>query len=168
MRLMRGRRRNSSGPRISNQRSLTGFTLVKKRWPPMSKRHPLRTAVRLIPPTTLSASRTVGATPRLVSMYAAVRPAGPAPMMTTSWSFVLSDVGVASLTGRLSGTGGAAGSVGPASRPAVYGHTSRSPGTGSGAREPGERQRRVPDETSRGDHVRAPFHLVTVGDHRQR
>ena len=26
---MRGRRRNSSAPRISNQRSLTGFTLVK-------------------------------------------------------------------------------------------------------------------------------------------
>ena len=38
----RGRRRKSSGPRISNQRSSTGFTLVKKRWPPMSKRQPSR------------------------------------------------------------------------------------------------------------------------------
>ena len=42
---MRGRRRNSSWPRISNHRSLTGFTLVKNRWPPMSKRQPSRTAV---------------------------------------------------------------------------------------------------------------------------
>src|SRR4051794_31473142 len=36
-----------------------------------------------MPPTTESASRTVDASPRLDSMYAAVRPAGPAPMMTT-------------------------------------------------------------------------------------
>src|SRR6266511_6159423 len=83
MRLRRGRRRKSSGPRISNQRSSTGCTFVKKRWPPMSNRQPSRIAVRLMPPTTVSDSRTVDVTPRLVSMYAAVRPAGPAPMMTT-------------------------------------------------------------------------------------
>ena len=49
----------------------------------MSKRQPSRSTVRLMPPTTESASRTVDVAPRLVSMYAAVRPAGPAPMMTT-------------------------------------------------------------------------------------
>ena len=78
-----GRARNSSAPRISNQRSSTGVTLVKNRWPPMSKRHPSRSTVRLIPPTTESASRTVAVAPALESMYAAVRPAGPAPMITT-------------------------------------------------------------------------------------
>src|SRR5215211_2366628 len=83
MRLRRGRRRKSSGPRISNHRSSTGCTLVKKRWPPMSKRQPSRSAVRLIPPTTVSASSTVDVTLRLLSMYAAVRPAGPAPTITT-------------------------------------------------------------------------------------
>ncbi len=50
----------------------------------MSKRQPSRTAVRLMPPTTRSDSSTVGRTPRLVSMYAAVSPAGPAPTITTS------------------------------------------------------------------------------------
>src|SRR5437588_12855877 len=49
----------------------------------MSKGQPSRSAVRLIPPTTVSASSTVEVTPRLFSTYAAVRPAGPAPMMTT-------------------------------------------------------------------------------------
>src|SRR5512133_3643852 len=49
----------------------------------MSKRHPSRSAVRLIPPTTVSASRMVELTPLLVSTYAAVSPAGPAPTMTT-------------------------------------------------------------------------------------
>ena len=38
--------------RISCQRSLTGFTLVKKRWPPMSKRKPLYWAVWEMPPYT--------------------------------------------------------------------------------------------------------------------
>src|SRR3954447_608437 len=85
MRLMRGRRRKFSSPRISNHRSSTGFTFVKNRWPPMSKRQPSRSAVRLMPPTTLSPSRTVEAMPDLLSWYAAVRPAGPAPTMTTSW-----------------------------------------------------------------------------------
>ena len=66
-RLSRGRRKKSSGPRISNQRSSTGCTLVKKRWPPMSKRQPSRSTVRLIPPTTESASRTVLVWPSLAS-----------------------------------------------------------------------------------------------------
>src|ERR671911_335599 len=48
----------------------------------MSNRQPSRTSVRLMPPTTESASRTVLVTPDLASSYAAVRPAGPAPMMT--------------------------------------------------------------------------------------
>ena len=93
MRLILGRRRNSSWPRISNHRSLTGLTLVKKRWPPMSKRQPSRTAVLLMPPTTWSASRMVDATPRLVRTYAAVRPAGPAPITTTSWRAASSPAG---------------------------------------------------------------------------
>src|SRR5680860_583963 len=50
----------------------------------MSKRQPSRCAVRLIPPTTVSASRIVDARPCLLNWYAAVRPAGPAPMMRTS------------------------------------------------------------------------------------
>ena len=48
----------------------------------MSKRQPSRSAVWLIPPTTLSASSTVAGTSRFVSMYAAVSPAGPAPITT--------------------------------------------------------------------------------------
>ena len=79
-------RRKSSLPRISNHRSSTGCTFVKNRCPPMSKRQPSRSAVRLMPPTTVSDSRIVDGTPRLVSTYAAVSPAGPAPMMTISWS----------------------------------------------------------------------------------
>ncbi len=51
--------------------------------PPMSKRQPSRSTVRLMPPTTESASSTVATCPRLVNSHAAVSPAGPAPMMTT-------------------------------------------------------------------------------------
>jgi hypothetical protein len=65
--LMRGRRRNSSEPRISCHRSSTGFTFVKKRWPPMSKRQPSRSTVRLIPPTTESPSRIVLEAPAFIS-----------------------------------------------------------------------------------------------------
>src|SRR5690242_13921053 len=50
----------------------------------MSKRHPSRTAVRLMPPTTTSDSSTVDVAPRFESMYAAVSPAGPAPITTIS------------------------------------------------------------------------------------
>src|SRR3954454_24941348 len=49
----------------------------------MSKRQPSRSAVRLIPPTMASPSRTVTGTARLTNSKAAVRPAGPAPMTTT-------------------------------------------------------------------------------------
>ena len=49
----------------------------------MSKRQPSRWTVREMPPTTESASSTVLVTPALASSWAAVRPAGPAPMMTT-------------------------------------------------------------------------------------
>src|SRR3954452_23845166 len=84
MRLIRGRMRKSSSGRISCHSASTWGTLVKKRWPPMSKRHPSRSAVRLMPPTTLSASSTVTSTSCLPSSYAAVRPAGPAPT-TTTW-----------------------------------------------------------------------------------
>src|ERR1700730_9277032 len=82
MRLMRGRVRKSSGPRISCHSSETAGTFVKKRWPPMSKRQPSRSTVRLMPPTVVSASSTVARAPFVASMRAAVRPAGPAPMMT--------------------------------------------------------------------------------------
>ena len=50
----------------------------------MSNRQPSHSAVRLIPPTTVSASSTVAAMPRCDRTYAPVSPAGPAPMMTTS------------------------------------------------------------------------------------
>jgi len=62
---------------------------VKKRCPPISKRQPSAVAVRLIPPTTVSDSSTVLCTPRLFRTYAAVRPAGPAPMITILWSAVI-------------------------------------------------------------------------------
>ena len=42
--------------RISCQSASTSGTLVKKRWPPMSKRQPSRSTVRLMPPTMSSAS----------------------------------------------------------------------------------------------------------------
>src|SRR3954452_24322594 len=84
MRLIRGRSMKSSSGSTSCQNASTSFTLVKKRWPPMSNRQPSRSTVRLIPPTTESASRTVEVMPyRVTSSYAAVSPAGPAPMITT-------------------------------------------------------------------------------------
>jgi hypothetical protein len=43
-------------------------TLVKKRWPPMSKRQPSRSTVRLMPPTTSSASSTVAVPPALAEL----------------------------------------------------------------------------------------------------
>src|SRR5262249_21734012 len=147
------------------------------RCPPMSKRQPSRTAVRLIPPTTASDSSTVGATPRFVSMYAAVSPAGPAPMMTTSCSADGSGWGVGSLTGRVSGRvrRGRRRAGAQLRAPAVYGPASLAPGPGpsfgprrSGPRDPGERQHGVPDETGGGDHVRPAFQLVAVGDDGQR
>src|SRR5687768_3220605 len=49
----------------------------------MSKRHPSRSTVRLIPPTWSVPSRIVECTPSFSSWKAAVRPAGPAPMTTT-------------------------------------------------------------------------------------
>src|SRR4051794_7462798 len=50
----------------------------------MSNRQPSRSTVREMPPTTESASSTVGVIPcRTASSYAAVSPAGPAPMITT-------------------------------------------------------------------------------------
>src|SRR4051794_23394958 len=58
----------------------------------MSKRQPSRTAVFEMPPTTSSASNTVAVTLRLESMYAAVRPAGPAPMMTIEGSLTIAAV----------------------------------------------------------------------------
>src|ERR671934_89820 len=48
---MRGRLRNSSRM-ISNHSSLTSSTLVKKRWPPRSKRYPPRVSVLAMPPVT--------------------------------------------------------------------------------------------------------------------
>ena len=82
MRDRRGTEMNSS-PRISSQSACTGSIFVKKRCPPMSKRNSLYRTVREMPPTASSASRTVVRTPAFDSRYPAVRPAGPAPMMTT-------------------------------------------------------------------------------------
>src|SRR3954447_18806988 len=177
--LMRGRRRKAAGPRMSNHRSLTGFTLVKNRWPPMSKRQPSRTAVRLIPPTTRSASSSVGFTPRLVSMYAAVSPAGPAPMMTTSCATSCapsraaaspdagSGVGVGWLTGRSPGIRyeEARREVTRLRAPAVYGPMLPGPGSWSGSLDAQERQRGVADQPRGREHERPAFHLVAVGDH---
>jgi len=87
MRLMRGRSRNSSAGRISCHGASTAGTLVKKRCPPMSKRQPSRSAVRLMPPTIASPSSTVTGTLRWTSCYAAVSPAGPAPMATMFGGF---------------------------------------------------------------------------------
>jgi hypothetical protein len=67
MRLMRGRSRKSSSGRISCHSSSTAATFVKKRWPPMSKRQPSRSTVRLMPPTTVSDSSTVERMPRRAS-----------------------------------------------------------------------------------------------------
>src|ERR671916_2626736 len=84
MRLRRGRRRKSAPGRISRHSAATLATLVKNRWPPMSNRQPSRSTVRLIPPTTSSASSTVTSTRARASSWAAVRPAGPPPTITTS------------------------------------------------------------------------------------
>src|ERR687888_11661 len=81
MRERRGRRRNS-GPSIDRHSSLTADTFVKNRCPPMSKRKPLYSTVRAMPPTCESFSNTWTGCPCAASRYAAVRPAGPAPMTT--------------------------------------------------------------------------------------
>src|SRR5688572_32012862 len=52
----------------------------------MSNLKPLYSTLRARPPTCASCSRTTTGTPRRVSSYAAVRPAGPAPMTTTGAS----------------------------------------------------------------------------------
>ena len=54
----------------------------------MSKRQPPRSAVCEIPPTTFSDSNTCAGYPCLVRSYAAVKPAGPAPMMTVPAPFM--------------------------------------------------------------------------------
>src|ERR1051326_4664340 len=56
---------------------------VKNRWPPMSKRNPWWRIVWARPPTCVSCSKTIVGTPRRVRSYAAVSPAGPAPITTT-------------------------------------------------------------------------------------
>ena len=71
-----------SGPSILRHSLCTEPTLVKKRWPPMSKRNPLYSTVRAMPPTCPSFSRTMGERPRRARTYAAVSPAGPPPMTT--------------------------------------------------------------------------------------
>src|SRR5262249_15598489 len=68
--------------RTSCHSDSTGAILVKNRCPPISKRKPLYWAVREIPPTMSSPSSTVTAWPSLARRYAAVRPAGPAPITT--------------------------------------------------------------------------------------
>ncbi len=67
---------------ISCHSFVTALTLVKKRWPPMSMRQSPKRAVREMPPTTSSASSTTLVRPCLANSYAAVSPAGPAPMIT--------------------------------------------------------------------------------------
>src|SRR3954447_16829873 len=177
MRLRRGRRRKSSGPRISNQRSSTGCTLVKKRWPPMSKRQPSRSAVRLIPPTTVSASSTVEVTPRLFSMYAAVRPAGPAPTITTLGA--ASPLGALAVVGRVDSvvmqrlrTGGQGGPA-PRAHPgpenaSVRGSTPDPPTAPSRHVDPEEAEDAVPDQPGRRRHEHRPLHVGSAGDERDR
>src|SRR5215831_8125900 len=98
----------------------------------MSKRHPSRSAVRLMPPTTVSASRTVDVTPRLVSTYAAVRPAGPAPMMTT-----LGEDGDSVVTK-------AAPSLAPSEAPALRRRSAKPPPPRMGGNRHGPAPRAVP------------------------
>src|ERR1035438_86461 len=90
----------------------------------MSNRHPSRSTVRLMPPTTSSDSSTTQLKPRRVSSCAAVRPAGPAPTTTQRvWS-------PAAATGapfpplRLPGTGGVRWPSSPTVQeaPGSYGH----------------------------------------------
>ena len=79
---MRGRLRNSSRM-ISCQRSSTSLTLVKKRWPPRSKRYlppgPSRTSVLAMPPTWSSASKTITGQALLGQQVAGGQARGPAP-----------------------------------------------------------------------------------------
>src|SRR5689334_83882 len=53
----------------------------------MSKRNPLYSTVRAMPPTCASCSTTRTGRPWVTSWYAAVRPAGPAPMIMTGADF---------------------------------------------------------------------------------
>src|SRR5688572_16358097 len=64
--------------------SITQSDLEKKRWPPMSMRLPLYSTDWARPPIARVASSTVTSrTPASASSQAAVRPAGPAPMINT-------------------------------------------------------------------------------------
>ena len=67
----------------SIQRSLTSFALEKNRWPPMSIRQSPQTAVLDIPPMNADSSSTTTrhSLDLRRSSWAAVRPAGPAPIM---------------------------------------------------------------------------------------
>lgn len=77
-----------SFPSISVQKSSTCWDLEKKRCPPISNRKSLYRAVFEIPPTYLeSASKTQTERPFLARRYAAVSPAGPAPITTVSTFF---------------------------------------------------------------------------------
>src|SRR5215211_3421614 len=97
MRDRRGRS-SSSSPRTSCQRRSTSRLLVKKRWPPRSKRKPSRTSVRASPPTMWSASKTTTRWPAWASMYPAVSPAGPAP--STATDLLIADGSVSSSVDR--------------------------------------------------------------------
>jgi hypothetical protein len=64
--------------------SITQSDLEKKRWPPMSMRLPLYSTDCDRPPTLrVASSTTTSRMPASASSQAAVRPAGPAPMITT-------------------------------------------------------------------------------------
>src|SRR6185503_1660900 len=63
---------------------ITQSDLEKKRWPPMSMRLPLNSTDCDKPPMLrVASSTTISRTPASASSQAAVRPAGPAPMITT-------------------------------------------------------------------------------------
>ena len=71
--------------------SITQSDLEKKRWPPMSMRLPLYSTDCDRPPTLrVASSTTMSRTPASASSQAAVRPAGPAPMITIFLSTVRS------------------------------------------------------------------------------
>ena len=73
--------------RTSFHQSMMRSSFEKKRWPPISIRLPSCLTVREMPPNSRVASSTVTSycsePPSLTSSQAAVRPAGPPPMMTT-------------------------------------------------------------------------------------
>src|SRR5712691_9971693 len=72
-------------PRTSLQSASISELLEKNRCGPTSKRQPMNSRVRAMPPTCRgSFATTVTGVPCRVSSYAADRPAGPAPM-TTTW-----------------------------------------------------------------------------------